>query len=173
MGKCLGSKLSPLERLHARAAKIICKLGRETSLEQAVLRTVWMKLSFIYKKRIAIFMHDCHFNSTDAFLARLFEKDPSRSTRKNNLMITRPKKDIGRLSLRIRGPTVRNHLPDKLKSLQSRREHFKSMLKRQASYLNIFSLTKETTFNHNKDKGVIYYRLTQAKSLLKISFRRL
>ena len=71
-GTCLESRLSPLEKLHARAAKIVCKLGRETSSDQAILTTGWMKLSYIYKKRIATFMHDCYYKTTDPRLANLF-----------------------------------------------------------------------------------------------------
>ena len=61
-GTCLESKLSPLEKLHARAAIIVYKLGRETSSEKVILTTGWMKLRYIYKKRIATFIHDCYIN---------------------------------------------------------------------------------------------------------------
>ena len=64
-GTCLESKLSPLEKLHARATKIVCKLRRETSSDQAIVMTGWMKLNYIYKKRIATFMHDCYYKTTD------------------------------------------------------------------------------------------------------------
>ena len=97
-GTCLESKLSPLEKLHARAAKIVCKLGRETSSYQAIITTGWMKLSYIYKKRIGTFMHDCYYKTTDPRVANLFEKDTARSTRNNKLKEIRPNIEVGRLS---------------------------------------------------------------------------
>ena len=155
-GTCLESKLSPLEKLHARAAKIVCKLGRETSSDQAILTTGWMKLSYIYKKRIATFMHDCYYKTTDPRLANLFEKDTARSTRNNKLKVIRPNIEVGRLSLRYRGPTVWNFLPNDLKTVESR-EIFKNALKRHSRHINMISFTKGTTFNHNKEKDFIYF----------------
>ena len=119
-GTCLESKLSPLEKLYPRAAKIVCKLGRETIFDQAILTTGWMKLSYIYKKRGATFMHDCYYKATDPCLANLFEKDTARSTRNNKLKVIRPNIELGRLSLRYRGPTVWNFLPNDLKTVESR-----------------------------------------------------
>ena len=49
-----------------------------------------------------------------------------------------------------------NYLPDKLKSTENK-EHFKSILKRHASYLNSISLAKKASFNHNKDKDIICF----------------
>ena len=155
-GTCLESKLSPLEKLHARAAKIVCKLGRETSSDQAIITNGWMKLSYIYKKRIATFMHDCYYKTTDPRMANLFEKDTARSTRNNKLKVIRPNIEVGRLSLRYRGPTVLNFLPNDLKTIESQ-DIFKNALKRHSRHLNMISFTKGTTFNHNKEKDFIYF----------------
>ena len=77
-------KFSLLEKLHARAAKIVCKLRRGICSEQAISKSGSMKLSYIYKKRIAVFMHSCYFNGIDSRLVQLYEKDPARSSRKNS-----------------------------------------------------------------------------------------
>ena len=57
-GACLESKFLPLEKLHARAARTICKLERGISSEQAISTNGWMALSYIFKKMITIFMHN-------------------------------------------------------------------------------------------------------------------
>ena len=75
---------------------------------------------------------------------------------RNKLKVIQPKKEAGRLSLRFRGPTVWNYLPDDLKTVESR-ENFKNMLKRHSRHLNMISFTKGTTFNHNKDQDFIYF----------------
>ena len=106
-------------------------------------------------------MHSCYFNGNDSRLLQLYEKDQARSSRKNTLKIIRPSKEIGRMSLRYRSLAVWNYLPDKLKSTENR-EHFKSMLKRRASYLNSISFAKETSFNHNNDKDFIYFQESYA-----------
>ena len=91
----------------------------------------------------------------DSRLIQLYEKSPARSSRKNNLTIVRPGKQIGRLLIKYKGPTVWNYLPDELKSTENR-EHVESMLKRRASYLCSISFAKKASFNHIKDKYFNY-----------------
>ena len=64
-----------------------------------------------------------------------------------------------------------NYLPDKLKSTDNR-EHFKSMLERNASYLDSTSFANVTSFDHNKDKDFIYFR-TFMHSFIRFLFRLL
>ena len=71
-----------------------------------------MKLNYINKKWIAIFTHNFYFNGTDKCFLDLYEKEPARSNRIDNQMIIRPRKEIGRMSTRYRGPIVWNCLLD-------------------------------------------------------------
>ena len=56
-GTCSQALISQLERIHARAAKLIHKLPKNISDEEALLHAKWDKLDYIYKRRMLTVMH--------------------------------------------------------------------------------------------------------------------
>ena len=51
-GTCSQTLISQLEKIHARAAKLIHKLPRNISDDEALLRANWDRLDYLYKRRI-------------------------------------------------------------------------------------------------------------------------
>ena len=56
-GTCPTTSFNRLEVLHAKAAKIICKLSSETHDLEALCISNWKPPSYIYKHRIAAIMY--------------------------------------------------------------------------------------------------------------------
>ena len=64
-GSCSHSSLQPLEDLHARAARIIHHLPKEMPVEERIIKAGWKPLSYLYKRRLSIFMFEVYNNLTD------------------------------------------------------------------------------------------------------------
>eukprot|EP00112_Aurelia_sp_Birch-Aquarium-sp1_P012390 Seg2606.2 transcript_id=Seg2606.2/GoldUCD/mRNA.D3Y31 product="hypothetical protein" protein_id=Seg2606.2/GoldUCD/D3Y31 len=56
-GTCSQALISQLERIQARAAKLIHKLPKNISDEEALSHVNWDRLDYIYKRRILAIMH--------------------------------------------------------------------------------------------------------------------
>ena len=67
-GTCSQALTSQLERVHARAAKLIHKLPKNISDEEALLNVDWDRLDYIYKRRMLTIMHKlCHDDCPEDF----------------------------------------------------------------------------------------------------------
>ena len=70
-GTCSQALMSQLERIHARAAKLIHKLPKNISDEKALLNVNWDRLDYIYKRRMLTIMHKvCHDDYPDDSLTK-------------------------------------------------------------------------------------------------------
>ena len=110
MGTVSTAKFGEIEAIHRRAAKFIHKLtGSEDPLEQAN----WKPLEYIYKRRVVTIMHEVYHEDNSKIFSEIFKKKvASRTTRSNNTFeIPRPKCELGRTSIRYRGPLTWNYLP--------------------------------------------------------------
>ena len=157
-GSCPDSSLQPLEDLHARAARIIYRLPKEMPVEERIIKAGWKPLSYLYKRRLSIFMFEVYNNLTDERLINLFNKCRNRlSEYKQNFDLIRPKKELTRNSVRYRGPVVWNNLPKSLKALQGTKETFKRELKKHTKHLSNITFSKESINNYNKKEDFYYY----------------
>ena len=95
------------EHIHARVAKTIYRLPRNRSDQDALESTGWEPLSNQYKKKLLILMHKVNGNITPDKIANLFGiANPHYNLRNSNhFVVPRYNLDIGRNSLRYRGPT--------------------------------------------------------------------
>ena len=58
-GSCNKTHLNNLEKLHARAGRIVYELPWDTSAEDVLMRTRWDSLETMYKLRLAEFVFKC------------------------------------------------------------------------------------------------------------------
>ena len=109
LGKLLHcSFFSHLESIHSRAVRIIFNLDPSLSDAECFLKTHWPSISSFYKKSVLIFMHKVYFDSLSFLPVELVSKKvSSRSLRAvNQMVIPRPRSDLGRNSLWYRGPVI-------------------------------------------------------------------
>ena len=64
-GSCNKTHLNNLEKLHARAGRIVYGLPWDTSAEGALMRTGWDSLETMYKVRLTEFVFKCIKGYTD------------------------------------------------------------------------------------------------------------
>ena len=112
--------------MHAKAAKLIFKLPKETSDLKSLELVKWMPLKYLYNGRLAVLMHDCFKENTDNRMSvLLFQK-----SRNNKMQICRMNDEGGRISLRYRGPAIWNCLPKSMRSIDSKEKGPVKLIKR-------------------------------------------
>ena len=79
-----------------------------------------------------------------------------RIRKENNYQIIRPKKEIGRNSLRFRGPAIWNAVADDITNIKNK-DTFKEKLKSIKDTIITTSFKKGATFNNNKDIRYSYF----------------
>ena len=155
-GTCSQVLMSQLERIYARAAKLIHKLPKNISDEEALLNANWDRLDYIYKRRMLTIMHKvCHGDCPEDF-KQLFDKRCGRYARNNSLVVPRVATEQGRMSTRFRGPNLWNQLPETLRSSYDQ-ETFKRNIKMAKSAIKASSFQKEASLITFKQQDFIYY----------------
>ena len=96
------------DHIHARAAKIIHRLPWDISDQEALESTRWEPLSNQYKTKLLTLMYKVNSNISPVKITNLFSiANPHYNLRNsNNFVLPRYNLDIGRNSLRYRGPLV-------------------------------------------------------------------
>ena len=154
------SPMNELEHAHARAAKIIHRLPWKTPDQDVSTATGWEPLRNFYTKNVLKLMYKVQYNLTSDKIIGLFS--PKTSSRAYNLRNTssfispRFNLDIGRTTLRYRGPLAWNLLPSSLKQAPSLNS-FKQALKRTANTVNNIQFEKGACLIANKKADFIYY----------------
>ena len=155
-GTCSQVLMSQLERIHARAAKLIHKLPKNISDEKALLNANWDSLDYIYKRRMLTIMHKvCHDDCPEDF-KQLFDKSCGRYARNNSLVVPRVPTEQGRMSARVRGPNLWNQLPETLRSSHNQ-ETFKRNIKMAKAAIKTSSFQKEASLTTFKQQDFIYH----------------
>ena len=114
----------------------------------------WKSLSYIYKRRWSLVMHDIYYQNASKELTEIFQRQHTQRGRNQyNLAIQRPRTEYGRNGLRYRGPLTWNLLSSKAKSFKSK-STFSRKLK--CCKLNNISYCKEVSTGTNKKKDFIY-----------------
>ena len=159
-GTSSSSLMNELEHAHARAAKIIHRLPWKTPDQDVLTATGWEPLRNFYTKNVLKLMYKVQYNLTSDKIIGLFS--PKTSSRAYNLRNTssfispRFNLDIGRTTLRYRGPLAWNLLPSSLKQAPSLNS-FKQALKRTANTVNNIQFEKGACLIANKKADFIYY----------------
>ena len=95
-GSCNKTHLDNLEKLHARAGRIVCGLPWDTGAEDVLMRTGWDSLETMYKLRLTEFDFKCLKGQgyTVTEFKDLFLQRNSGRRRNENIILPRPKKQI-------------------------------------------------------------------------------
>ena len=138
--------------IQERAARLIYNIpaGRDP-----LISANWKPLSYIYKRRLSLVMHDIYYENAPKELTEMFQKqNTQRGCNKYNLVRQRPRTEHGRNSLRYCGPLTWNLLSTEAKSCH-KRDTFSRKLRN--CKLDKISYCKEAAIGTNKNKDFIYY----------------
>lgn len=157
-GSCSSALLEKLERIHARAARLIYNLPRETTINDLRNLKGWSPLSHFYTKRILSITYKSFHGLNNDLLNKLVTKSAQvYGLRKSlNINVTRPKTETGRLTFKHRAAIAWNTLPDSIKEASSL-EAFKEKLKKNKPILSSISYSKESSSITNKDDIYTYF----------------
>ena len=107
-GTCSLSLMNDIERIHARAAKTIHRLPKHISDEDALEAAKLDKIEYIYKSKVLSKMHQIFYGKCPEVLRSQVNK---RDKERKRFTIPRCTKEIGRTSIKYRGPLPWNSLP--------------------------------------------------------------
>ena len=153
--KCRNCKL---EEIHTKAARLIHDLPRDRDNTHVLQKANWLPLSYMYKKAILKYVHQAFYQAGPAQITELFSVKATKydSRRSKQLVLDRPKKEIGRLSLRHRGTMIWNSIPSSVKEYDNV-ILFKNRLKQLSKFINNFTFEKESSLTTNKSPHFYYY----------------
>eukprot|EP00112_Aurelia_sp_Birch-Aquarium-sp1_P000026 Seg1000.5 transcript_id=Seg1000.5/GoldUCD/mRNA.D3Y31 product="putative RNA-directed DNA polymerase from transposon BS" pseudo=true protein_id=Seg1000.5/GoldUCD/D3Y31 len=153
---CSSAHTADLERIHVRAARIIHRLPRDIPDEEILRLAKWDRLDYIYKRMILSIMHKVYQQTAPEALERHFSRKLTRSRDNLSFELPRCSREIGRTSVRWRGPLLWNTLPINLRSIKGK-DTFKNQLKSMKEHLNAVSFNKEACLIQKKQRDFIYY----------------
>ena len=93
-GSCNKTHLDNLEKLHARAGRIVYGLPWDTGAEDVLMRIGWDSLETMYKLRLTEFDFKCLKGYSVTEFKDLFLQRNSGRRRNENIILPRPKKQI-------------------------------------------------------------------------------
>ena len=112
-GSCNKTHLNNLEKLHARAGRIVYGLPWDISAEDVLTRTGWDSLETMYKVRLTEFVFKCMKGFTVTEFKDLFVQRNSGRRRNEDIILPRPETNFIRNSIRYRGAIAWNSLSNK------------------------------------------------------------
>ena len=112
-GSCNKTHLNNLEKLRARAGRIVYGLPWDTSAEDVLMPTGWDSLETMYKLRLTEFVSKCLKGYTVTEFKDLFLQRNSGRRRNENIILPRPETNFIRNSIRFRGAIAWNTLTNK------------------------------------------------------------
>lgn len=141
---CEKLKLKDLEMIHIRAARLIHKIPNSFGDNDVLSKVGWMPLEYFYKLRILTITYNAYYNLGLREINCLVTKNSnSYNLRKSlNVVLNRPKTELGRRSFAHRSAVAWNALPDNVKDSPNL-SIFKYNLKQ----------SKQTVMNINFEKG--------------------
>ena len=157
-GGCTAPLFNKLEEIHTKAARLIHDLPRDQDNTHVLQKANWLPLSYMYKKAILKHIHQAFYQAGPAQITELFSVKVTKydSRRSKQLVLDRPKKEIGRLSLRHRGTMIWNSIPSSVKDYDNV-TLFKNRLKQLSKFINNFTFEKESSLIMNKSHHFCYY----------------
>ena len=145
-----------LERIHVRAARVIHRLPRDIPDDEILRLAKWDRPDYIYKRKVLSMMHKVFQQTAPEALVNHFSRKLSRSRDSLSFELPRWSREIGRTSVRWRGPLLWNTLPINLRSIKGI-DSFKNELKSMKELLNSVSFNKEACLIQNKQRDFVYY----------------
>ena len=112
-GSCNTTHLNKLEKLHARAGKIVYGLPWDTSAEDVLTRTGRDSPETMYKVRLTEFVFKCMKGFTVMEFKDLFIQRRSGHSRKDGIIFPKPETNFIRNSISYRGAIAWNSLTNK------------------------------------------------------------
>ena len=157
-GGCTAPLLNKLEEIHIKAARLIHDLPRDRDNTYILQKVNWLPLSYMYKKAILKHVHQAFYQAGPAQITELFsvKAETYNSRRSKQLVLNRPKMEIGRLSIRHRGAMIWNSIPSSVKD-NDNVTSFKNNLKQFSKFINNFTFEKESSVITNKLDHFYYY----------------
>ena len=121
MGTSHVSLLNQLESLHIKAVKLIHSIPSKMNGNEVLDIEGWKPLPYIYKRRLASIMFQIHSETVPKQTVELFERKDSsiRELRsKNRFIQNRPRIELGRNTIRFRGPSIWGVIPPEIEDLK-------------------------------------------------------
>ena len=157
------------EHIHARVVRTVKHLDKSPWDDQIVKTASWQIFSYLYKKLMLIIMSNCINERTDKRLNEMIIEHNKRSNTK--LTLPRPRTEIGRMTIKLRGKILWNNLSNEGKDINSKGS-FKEKMKKLMNNITFGKGTTTTTRFRNEDyvysfRDSIYYS-NLCKYILKI-----
>ena len=151
LGFCGKTQFTALEKMHARAARIIHRLDWNLSSHDVMLKTDWKTLMDTYKQRLLITFYKCSNNEAPEKLCRNIMGTKNKNLRgEETAVIQRPQTEFLHASVTFRGAVLWNKLPAKIKN-ERNYERFQKVIKQIELDQMDFC-----TYNNNKDEICLY-----------------
>ena len=150
--------LNSMEKLHARAARVVYRLPWDTDGHKSLNTAGWPTLDTLYKRKLLILTHRAqHDDNTPKSIKDMFTKKKSTHSlrRAQTLEIPRPKTEFGRNSIKYRAVTIWNSLPNEHRILNNT-ENFKRKIK-LIKTLHDFTFKKEACIITRKHSDFMYF----------------
>ncbi len=155
-GTCTPSQMKDIEKIHLRAARIIYTIPKTTPENEVLLAANWDEIDYIYKRKILVLMHKAFYNSLLETLEMHFKPLRTRSRDSHKFEIPTCSKEIGRVSIRYRGPLLWNNLPLELRKVDNL-DTFKTSIKREKKLIKSISFLKKASAIRSKHPDFIYF----------------
>ena len=153
-GSCSKMHLNNLEKLHARAGRIVYGLPWDTSAEDVLPRTGWDSLETMYKVRLTEFVFKRIKGFTVMEFKDLFMQRKSGHRRMEEIILPRPETNFIRNSISYRGAIAWNSLTNKETTAKTLK-HFKCCLRKfdtnKMNFEPILAITKnrDTSYKYS------------------------
>ena len=106
-----------LERIHVRAARVGHRLPRDIPDDEILRLAKWDRLDYIYIRKLLSMMHKVFQQTAPEALVNHFSRKLSRSRDSLSFELPRWSREIGRTSVRWRGPLLWNTIFFKIRNL--------------------------------------------------------
>ena len=115
LGSCSKDLFHDIEEIHTRAAKIIHGITCDTTDEAILRKAKWDTVSYLYKRKLLIFMQNLHQKRLPYRCSELFDtcKSTTLDLRSGTkFKVPEFRSEIGRHSICYRGPLLLNTFKD-------------------------------------------------------------
>ena len=151
---CKKTHLNNLEKLHARAGRIVYGLPWDTSAEDVLMRTGWDSLETMYKMQLTEFVFKWLKGYPVTELKDLFLQRNSRRRRNENIILPRPETNFIRNSIRFRGAIAWNTWTNKGTRAKTLKEFKRCLVKLDTDKIHFEPILAIT---ENRDIGYQYF----------------
>ena len=155
-GTCSPSLMKDIERIHVRAVKIIHRLPRHISDEDALEAAKWDKIEYIYKRKVLSKMHKIFYGECPEVLRSHFTQDNKCDKECKRLTTPRCTKEIGRTSIKYRGPLLWNSLPLNIRSTENFHTFKKSLKRAKESFKSVSFLKKASMITFKRTDYICF-----------------